>query len=105
MAPRRSRMGRGSTTPARGEDAPMTTTDAATGIVAEQTRFAEETLQEVEELLRSIDDADLHLADPNGGWTVATVVTHMCLAGLLWVGDVQRLVADPDLDFFYREEI
>jgi uncharacterized damage-inducible protein DinB len=83
----------------------MTATDAATGIVAEQTRFAEETLREVEDILRSIDDADLHRADPNGGWTVATIVTHMCLAGLLWVGDIQRLVADPDLDFFYREEI
>jgi uncharacterized damage-inducible protein DinB len=83
----------------------MTATDAATGIVAEQTRIAEQTLREVEELLRSIDDADLHRADPGGGWTGAIIVTHMCLAGLLWIGDVQRLAADPDLDFFYREEI
>lgn len=74
-------------------------------VVAEQTRLADETLREVEELLRSIDDADLHRADPNGGWTGAIIVSHMTLAGLLWVGDVQRLAADPDLDFFYREEI
>ena len=74
-------------------------------VVAEQTRIAEDTLQEVEDLLRSIDDADLHRADPNGGWTGATIVTHMALAGLLWVADIQRLVADPDLDLFYREEI
>ncbi len=75
------------------------------GVVAEQTCIAEETLQEVEDLLRSISDADLHRADPNGGWTGAQIVSHMTLAGLLWVGDVQRLVADPDLDLFYREEI
>jgi DinB superfamily len=75
------------------------------GVVAEQTRVAEETLREVEDLLRSIVDADLHRADPGGGWTGAQIVTHMTLAGLLWVADVQRLVADPDLDLFYREEI
>ena len=75
------------------------------GVVAEQTRIAEETLREVEELLRSISDADLHRADPNGGWTGAQIVSHMALAGLLRVGDVQRLLADPDLDLFYREEI
>jgi uncharacterized damage-inducible protein DinB len=75
------------------------------GVVAEQTRIAEETLQEVEDLLRSITDADLHRADPGGGWTGAQIVSHMTPAGLLWVGDVQRLVADPDLDPFHREEI
>jgi uncharacterized damage-inducible protein DinB len=74
-------------------------------VVAEQTRLAEETLREVEDLLRTIDDADLHRADPGGGWTGAIIVTHMALAGLLWVADVQRLAADPDLDLFYREEI
>ena len=74
-------------------------------VVTEQTRIAEETLREVEELLRSIDDADLHRADPNGGWTGAIIVTHMTLAGLLWVADVQRRGTDPDLDLFYREEI
>ena len=29
----------------------------------------------------------------------------MTLAGLLWVADIARLQADPELDFFYREEI
>jgi uncharacterized damage-inducible protein DinB len=82
----------------------MTAVSAA-DLVAEQTRLAEQTLNGVEDLLRSIDDADLHRADPSGGWTAALVVSHMCLAGLLWAGDVQRLVADPSLDFFYREEI
>lgn len=74
-------------------------------LVAEQTRIADETLTAVEDLLRTIDDADLHRADPGGGWTGATIVSHMTLAGLLWVGDVARLQADPDLDSFYREEI
>ena len=81
----------------------MTTT--ASAVVAEQARIAEETLREVEDLLRSIDDADLHRAHPDGGWTGAHIVSHMTLAGILWVGDVQRLIAEPDLDFFYREEI
>lgn len=81
----------------------MTTTESA--VVAEQTRIADETLQDVEDLLRSIDDADLHRAHPDGGWTGAHVVSHMTLAGLLWVADIQRLIAEPDLDFFYREEI
>ena len=81
----------------------MTTT--ASAVVAEQARIAEETLHEVEDLLRSIDDADLHRAHPDGGWTGAHIVSHMTLAGILWVGDVQRLIAEPDLEFFYREEI
>ena len=82
----------------------MTATQTS-DLVAEQTRIADETLSELEELLRSIDDADLHRADPNGGWTCALIVSHMTLAGLLWVGDIQRLIADPDVGFFYREEI
>jgi hypothetical protein len=81
----------------------MTTTESA--VVAEQTRLADETLREVEDLLRTIDDADLHRAHPDGGWTGAHIVSHMTLAGLLWVGDVQRLLAEPELDFFFREEI
>jgi len=81
------------------------TTVSTPAVVAEQTRVAEQTLQEVADLLRSIDDPDLHRAHPDGGWTGAHIVSHMTLAGLLWVGDDQRLVADPDLDFFYREEI
>ena len=82
----------------------MTTTQAS-ALLEEQTRFVDETLTEVEELLRELDDADIHRADPNGGWTTAIIVTHMCIGGLLWVGDVQRLAADPDLNFFFREEI
>jgi uncharacterized damage-inducible protein DinB len=74
-------------------------------IVAEQACIANQTLTAVEDLLRSIDDGDLHLADPAGGWTGATIVSHMTLAGLLWVGDIARLQADPELDAFYREEI
>ena len=81
-------------------------TDPSTAtLVAEQIRVTEETLNGVEELLRSIDDGALHRANPDGGWTGAQVVSHMTLAGLLWAGDVARLQADPELDFFYREEI
>ena len=40
-------------------------------VVEEHTRLADETLREVEDLLRSLEDADLHRADPGGGWTGA----------------------------------
>lgn len=76
-----------------------------TDLLTEQSRVAEEVLTGLEELLRSITDADLHRADPGGGWTCAEVVSHVTLAGILWVGDVARLAADPELDFFFREEI
>jgi uncharacterized damage-inducible protein DinB len=84
---------------------PTAPTPTLPPLLAEQSRIADETLTAVEDLLRTIDDADLHRADPDGGWTGATIVSHMTLAGLLWVADVTRLSADPELDSFYREEI
>ena len=83
----------------------MSTEPAAAAVIAEQSRVAEQTLTGLEELLRTIDDGDLHRADPGGGWTGAAIVSHITLAGLLWVGNVQRVVADPDLALLYREEI
>ncbi len=63
----------------------MTAVDTP-AVVAEQTRIAEQTLQELDRL-PAIDDADLHRAHPDRGWTGAHVVSHMTPAGLLWVGD------------------
>jgi len=33
------------------------------------------------------------------------VISHMNVCTLIWLGDMMRLINDPDLRFFYREEI
>lgn len=65
---------------------------------------ARETLTGFEATLRSITDGDLHRADPDGGWTVAQVVSHMHLSGLLWIAALERL-RHADHLFVYREEV
>ena len=55
--------------------------------------------------LRAIGDGDLHRAHRDGGWTVAQVVSHINVCTLIWLGDLQRLTNDPELRFFFREEI
>jgi len=50
-------------------------------------------------------DVDLHLATPGGGWTVAQVVSHISVSALVWLGNMERLRRDPDLRFFFREEV
>ncbi len=57
-----------------------------------------------EATLRGLSDADLHRADPDGGWTVAQVVSHIHLSGLLWIADLERMRHDPRL-FMFREEL
>ncbi len=57
-----------------------------------------------EATLRSIADADLHRADPDGGWTVAQIVSHTHLSGLLFLADLQRLGHHQHL-FMFREEL
>ena len=56
-------------------------------------------------ILDQVGDGDLHLATPAGGWTAAQLISHINLACLLWAGDMARLQADPDLTFFFREEV
>jgi hypothetical protein len=62
------------------------------------------TLSTLEETVRTIPDAALHQADPDGGWTVAQVVSHIHLSGLLAIADLQRLWHHEHL-FMYREEL
>ncbi len=78
----------------------MTTADAR--ITAAQAAHA--ALAEFETTLRTIKDADLHRADPDGGWTVAQIVSHMHLSGLLWIADLERLRHHAEL-FVFREEL
>jgi DinB superfamily len=65
---------------------------------------ASATLSSFEETLRSISDADLHRADPDGGWTVAQIVSHVHLSGLLFIADLSRLRHHGHL-FMFREEL
>ena len=74
-----------------------TTVDAAAGVDADLARLAE--------TLGRISDGDLHPASFGGGWTVAQVVSHISVSTLVWLGNLRRLEADPELGFFFREEI
>ena len=74
-----------------------TTVDAAAGVDADLARLAE--------TLGRISDGDLHRASFGGGWTVAQVVSHISVSTLVWLGNLRRLEADPELGFFFREEI
>jgi hypothetical protein len=59
----------------------------------------------LQEALGRLSDGDLHRAHRGGGWTVAQVISHMNVATLMWLGDLERLRHDPELTFFFREEI
>ena len=77
------------------------TTDALSSAMA----HARETLLALEDLLRELPDADLHRAEPGGGWTCAQVVSHIHLCGLLWIADLERLAQHPgQAMFMFREE-
>ena len=74
-----------------------TTVDAAAGVDADLARLVD--------TLGGISDGDLHRAGVGGGWTVAQVVAHITVSTLVWLGNLRRLEADPDLTFFFREEV
>ncbi len=59
----------------------------------------------LQEALGRLSDGDLHRAHRGGGWTVAQVISHMNVATILWLGDLERLRHDHELSFFFREEI
>jgi len=73
------------------------TVDAAASVDADLARLAD--------TLGGISDGDLHRASFGGGWTVAQVVSHISVSTLVWLGNLRRLEADPELGFFFREEI
>lgn len=62
-------------------------------------------LARLQAVLGRLGDADLHLATPGGGWTVAQVVSHISVSTLVWLGNVERLRRDPGLRFLFREEV
>lgn len=76
------------------------------GVLGSATAQAKAALSELEALLGIIGDADLHRAEPNGGWTCAQVVSHIHLCSLLWIADLERLRLHPEPHMFmYREEL
>ena len=81
-----------------------TNSTSATEMLASATASAHDGLFAFEQLLRSISDAQLHLADTEGGWTVAQIVSHIHICGLLWIADLERMRHDPEL-FIFREEL
>lgn len=66
---------------------------------------ADAALERLDSALGRITDGDLHRAHRDGGWTVAQVVSHINMCTVLWLGDLARLENDPELDFFFREEV
>lgn len=66
---------------------------------------ADAALDRLDATLGKLADADLHRAHRGGGWTVAQVISHMNVSTLLWLGNITRLRNDPDLRFFFREEV
>jgi hypothetical protein len=81
------------------------TTETGTGVLAEAAATADRALERLEAVLGRLDDGDLHLAHRDGGWTPAQLVSHISLSTLVWLGDMERLRQDPELTFFFREEI
>jgi uncharacterized damage-inducible protein DinB len=67
-------------------------------------KSAQEGLLKFETLLRALNDADLHRADTEGGWTVAQTVSHIHMCGLLWIADLERMRHEPEM-FIFREEL
>ena len=65
---------------------------------------AHNSLASFEGMLRGIPDANLHQAHPDGGWTVAQIVSHVHLSGLLFIADLERLRHHAHL-FMFREEL
>jgi hypothetical protein len=78
---------------------------AATVGVETAVETAGEILGELESLLRGLDDVDLHRADPEGGHTIAEVVSHIQLAGLTSIAAAERMRYRPSGQHMFREEI
>ena len=82
----------------------MNTSTNVTEMLTAATKSAHDGLLAFENLLRDLSDAHLHLADTEGGWTVALIVSHIHICGLLWIADLERMRHDPEL-FIFREEL
>ena len=73
--------------------------------VATAVETAAEILGELETLLGGISDADLHRADPEGGHTIAQLVSHIHISGLMSIAAAERMRYRPSGQHMFREEI
>lgn len=74
-------------------------------VVAEAAASVEAALADLSAIVEQLGDGDLHRAHRDGGWSVAEVISHINVSALLWLGDMLRLQHDPDVRFFFREEV
>ncbi len=74
-------------------------------VVAFDTGELDAALGQLIDVIGRLADGDLHRAHFDGGWTVAQVVSHINVSAMMWLGDLARLRCDPDLWFFFREEV
>lgn len=81
----------------------MSTT--GTTVLDDAAATVDEALGRLDSVVAELGDGDLHLAHPDGGWTPAQLVSHINVCTLIWLGDMERLRQDPDLTFFFREEV
>src|SRR3954452_538440 len=78
---------------------------SATDAVDQAAADVDAALDRLQGIIRRIGDGDLHHAHRDGGWSVAGVVSHVNVCPLIWMGGVRRLANDPELRFFFREEV
>jgi uncharacterized damage-inducible protein DinB len=83
----------------------QSTSTAVPGSLTDALAAADQALDRLDQALSRLGDGDLHRAHSDGGWTVAQVVSHINMCTLLWMGDIKRLESDPELRFFFREEV
>jgi hypothetical protein len=80
-------------------------TSGSAAMFAEAAADADAALARLQDIVGRIGDGDLHRAHRDGGWSVAQVISHINVCAILWLGDLERLRNDPELRFFFREEI
>lgn len=83
----------------------MTSTSQLPDEITEALDAADTALGRLDSALGRLGDGDLHRAHRGGGWSVAQVISHINMATVVWLGDLRRLEHDPELRFFFREEI
>ena len=81
------------------------TTDTIPSTITQAAADADEALARLQNAVTQLGDGDLGRAHYGGGWSLAQVISHINICSLLWVADVARVAADPDLTFFFREEV
>jgi uncharacterized damage-inducible protein DinB len=81
------------------------TTDTTPTAIIQAAADVDAALARLQRAVEQLGDGDLARAPSAGGWSLAQVISHLNVCTLIWLGDLHRLAADPDLTFFFREEV